>query len=89
MYDFAVEDCLYHLTCKNVSIGILEYIENQKIKCGSRGGTGGPDPPGKSQVIWVVRAFFVRLTWTPLAKIPGSAHGRCFAPQIRSQENCF
>ena len=22
-------------------------------KCGSRGGTGGPDPPGKSQVIWV------------------------------------
>ena len=30
MYDFAVEDCLYHLTCKNVSIGILENIENQK-----------------------------------------------------------
>ena len=23
------------------------------FKCGSRGGTGGPDPPGKSQVIWV------------------------------------
>ena len=22
-------------------------------KCGSRGGSGGPDPPGKSQVIWV------------------------------------
>ena len=22
-------------------------------KCGCRGGTGGPDPPGKSQVIWV------------------------------------
>ena len=25
------------------------------VKCGSRGGggSGGPDPPGKSQVIWV------------------------------------
>ena len=23
------------------------------FKCYSRGGTGGPDPPGKSQVIWV------------------------------------
>ena len=22
-------------------------------KCGSRGGSGAPDPPGKSQVIWV------------------------------------
>ena len=31
MYDFAVEDCLYHPTCKNVSIGILENIENQKM----------------------------------------------------------
>ena len=32
MYDFAVEDCLYHSTCKkNVSIGILENIENQKM----------------------------------------------------------
>ena len=24
MYDFAVEDCLCHPTCKNVSIGVLE-----------------------------------------------------------------
>ena len=31
MYDFAVEDCLYHPTCKNVSIGILENIENQEM----------------------------------------------------------
>ena len=31
MYDFAVEDCLYHPTCKNISIGILENIENQKM----------------------------------------------------------
>ena len=23
------------------------------FKCGFRGGTGSPDPPGKSQVIWV------------------------------------
>ena len=31
------------------------YFHHQKgsSKCGSRGGTGGPDPPGKSQVIWV------------------------------------
>ena len=34
MYDFAVEDCLYHPTCKkNVSIGFLENIENQKMFC--------------------------------------------------------
>ena len=25
----------------------------EQVKCGSRGGTEGPDPPGKSQVIWV------------------------------------
>ena len=34
MYDFAVEDCLYHPTCKkNVStcISIFENIENQKM----------------------------------------------------------
>ena len=31
MYDFAVEDCLYHPTCKNVSIDVLENIENQKM----------------------------------------------------------
>ena len=32
MYALAVEDCLYHPTCKkNVSIGILENIENQKM----------------------------------------------------------
>ena len=33
MYDFVVKDCLYHPTCKNVSIGILENIENQKMFC--------------------------------------------------------
>ena len=31
MYDFAVEDCLYHHTCKNVSIDVLENIDNQKM----------------------------------------------------------
>ena len=32
MYDFAVENCLYHSTCKkNVSIGIFANIENQKM----------------------------------------------------------
>ena len=31
MYDFAVEDCLCHPTYKNVSIGVLENIENQKV----------------------------------------------------------
>ena len=30
MYDFVVEDCLYHPTCTNVYIGVLENIENQK-----------------------------------------------------------
>ena len=33
MNDFAVEDCLYHPTSKNVSVGILENIENQKMFC--------------------------------------------------------
>ena len=33
MSDFVVEDCLYHPTCKNVSIGVLENIENQKMFC--------------------------------------------------------
>ena len=31
MYDLAVEDYLYHPTCKNVSIDILENIDNQKM----------------------------------------------------------
>ena len=31
MYDFAVEDFLYHHTCKKVSIGVLENIETQKV----------------------------------------------------------
>ena len=28
---FAIEDCLYLATCKNVSIDVLENIENQKM----------------------------------------------------------
>ena len=38
------------------SFKMYEGIRSLQIKghkCGSRGGTGGPDPPGKSQVIWV------------------------------------
>ena len=31
MYDFAVEDCMYHTTCKNASLDVLENIENQKM----------------------------------------------------------
>ena len=32
MYGVAVEDCLYHPTCeKNVSVGILDNIETQKM----------------------------------------------------------
>ena len=31
MYDFAVEDCLYHPYVKNLAIGVLENIENQKM----------------------------------------------------------
>ena len=29
----------------------------------SRGGTGGPDPPGKSQKYWVFLAILVRIPW--------------------------
>ena len=32
---------------------ICKYEYTKLHKCGFRGGTGGPDPPGKSQVIWV------------------------------------
>ena len=38
-------------------------------KCGSRGGSGGPDPLGKSQVIWVSIGYKqldpLRKSWTP------------------------
>ena len=38
-------------------------------KCGSRGGSGGPDPTGKSQVIWVSIGFKqsdpLGKSWTP------------------------
>ena len=38
-------------------------------KCGSRGGSGGPDPPGKSQVIWVSIGYKqldpLGKVWTP------------------------
>ena len=38
-------------------------------KCGSKGGSGGPDPPGKSQVIWVSIGFKLLnppgKSWTP------------------------
>ena len=34
--------------------------------CGSRGGKGGPDSPGKSQVIWVSIEISI---WTPQEKV--------------------
>ena len=37
----------------NKSTTILFSFSSTKFKFGSRGGTGEPDPPGKSQVIWV------------------------------------
>ena len=52
---------ILHFSCHGcISDSIYELSMNEhqiqhilRIKCGSRGGTGGPDPPGKSQVIWV------------------------------------
>ena len=46
-----ISDSIYELSMNGHQI---QHI--LRIKCGSRGGTGGPDPPpppGKSQVIWV------------------------------------
>ena len=40
--------------------------DNLHFMCGSRGGIGGPDPPGKSQVIWVAIEISI---WTPLEKV--------------------
>ena len=41
--------------------------------CRSRGGIGGPDPPGKSQVIWVSIEISIWTTpgksWTPLENV--------------------
>ena len=34
-------------------VGFLYCLDLSDLKCGSRGGTGGPDLPGKSQIIWV------------------------------------
>ena len=31
MYDFAVEDCLYHPICKNVSIGVWKHRESEGV----------------------------------------------------------
>ena len=38
---------------ENVSVFSPRAGGETRSKCGSRGGTGGPDPPGKSQVIGV------------------------------------
>ena len=35
-----------------IQIFVLSNFEWSLNKCGSRGGDRGPDPPGKSQVIW-------------------------------------
>ena len=47
-------------------------------KCGSRGGTGGPDPPGKSQVIWVSIAIGPPPPWKKLD--PPPPPGKCWTP---------
>ena len=47
---------LFHVCglCVRISVErIVKYLFCCGFKCGSRGGTGGPDPPGKAQVIWV------------------------------------
>ena len=38
------------------------FVFRWSLMCGSRGGIGGPDPNGKSQVIWVSIEISI---WTP------------------------
>ena len=60
--------------CRLKTIGRLAFEVSKLIRslfvpkctmsmCGSRGGIGDPDPPGKSQVIWVSIEIS---NWTPL-----------------------
>ena len=61
-----ISDSIYELSMNGHQI---QHI--LRIKCGSREGTGGPDPPGKSQVIWVSKGNKqldpppLEKSWTP------------------------
>ena len=46
-------------------------------KCGSRGGSGGPDPPGKSQVKWVSIGY---KQLNPLEIVGPPPLGKCLTP---------
>ena len=61
---------------ENNNIG---HVYTTLIKCGSRrGGTGGLDPPGKSQVIWV---SIGNKQLDPLEKVgPPPPPGKCWTP---------
>ena len=56
-------------------------------KCGSRGGSGGPDPPGKSQVIWVSIGYKqldpLGKGWTP------PPPGKCWTPSGTLKNDSF
>ena len=54
--DEQFQRCFIFSICKALNpLNVLEHNQNNVgrglFKCGSGGGTGGPDPPGKSQVI--------------------------------------
>ena len=51
----------------------MNYITNVKTSADPEGGTGGPDPPGRSQVIWVSIGK-KQLDPPPLKKLDPSAH---------------
>ena len=57
----------------------MEDIHICISKCGTTEGTGGPDPPGKSQVIWVSIGN-KQLDPPPLEKVGHPSPGKCWTP---------
>ena len=45
--------CFFSHQLINLFYSLQSGSNGRDSKCVSRGGSGGPDPPGKSQVIWV------------------------------------
>ena len=57
-------------------------------KCGSREGSGGPDPPGKSQVIWVSIGY-KQLDPPGKSWTPPPPPGKCWTPSGTLKNDSF
>ena len=80
-----------------IAIYIYKQITKSKyvttpFKCGFRGGggTGGPDPPGKSQVIWAYIENKQLDPPPPLRKVgPPPPPGKCWTPSGTLKNDIF